>query len=143
MKVQSVITIAAIFAATHAAAQPQKPKPDWITTTNQPCKVWNPEPQPNESVTWSGDCKDGFATGTGALRWTEDGKPDMVFDGEYRDGKRNGHGVLTTPDGVVFDGEFRNDKRNGHGVLTAPNGEKVEGVWVNDELLKGGDDGPI
>lgn len=142
MKVQAVIAIAAILVASQAVAQRERPKPDWITTTNQPCKVWNPEPQPDESVTWSGDCQDGFAAGKGVLRWTEDGKPDMVFDGEYRNGKRNGHGVLTTPDGEIFDGEFRNDKRNGHGVLTTPDGKKVEGVWVNDELLTG-DEGPI
>lgn len=142
MKVQAVIAIAAILVASQAVAQREAPKPDWITTTNQPCKVWNPEPQPDESVTWSGDCTDGFATGKGVLRWTEDGKPDVVFDGEYRNGKRNGHGVLTTPDGEIFDGEYRNDKRNGHGVLTTPDGEKHEGVWVNDELLTG-DEGPI
>lgn len=120
MKVQAVIAIVAIVFASQAMAQPEKPKPDWITTTNQPCKVWNPEPQADESVTWSGDCKDGFATGKGVLRWTENGKPDVVFDGEYRNGKRNGRGVLTTPDG-----------------------DHVEGVWVDDELLTGGDDGPI
>jgi len=52
MKLQAVFAIAAIFVMSHAAAQQAKPKPDWITTTNQPCKLWNPEPQPDESVTW-------------------------------------------------------------------------------------------
>ena len=118
MKVQAVIAIAAIVFASQAVAQPQKPKPDWITTTNQPCKVWNPEPQPDESVTWSGECKDGFATGKGVLRWTENGKPEEEFDGEMRNGKANGHGVLTTPDGG-----------------------RMEGVWVDGEPLTG-DDGP-
>ncbi|HEX5280458.1 MAG TPA: hypothetical protein VFW28_10280 [Micropepsaceae bacterium] len=120
MKVQTVAAIAAMLVTSQALSQPQKAKPDWIVTTNQPCKVWNPEPQPNESVTWSGECKDGFATGKGILRWSESGKPEVVFDGEYRNGKRNGHGVLMTPDG-----------------------DHVEGVWVDDELLTGGDDGPI
>ena len=120
MKAQAAIAIAAIFLMTEGVAQPEKPKPDWITTTNQPCKVWNPEPKGDESVTWSGDCKDGLATGKGILRWTENGKPDVEFDGEYRNGKRNGHGVMMTPDG-----------------------DRVEGIWVNDELLTGGGDGPI
>jgi hypothetical protein len=120
MKPHAVIAIAAIFVMSHAAAQQEKPKPDWITTTNQPCKLWNPEPQPDETVTWSGDCKDGLATGRGVLRWTENGKPDVVFDGEYRNGKRNGHGVLITPDG-----------------------DHVEGVWVDDKLLAGDDNGPV
>ena len=116
MKLFRLMPAAAIlFAASQAAAQTGTPAaPDWITTTNKPCKVWNPEPQADESVTWSGPCKDGFASGKGVLRWTENGKPDAVFDGEYANGKRNGHGVLITPDG-----------------------EHVEGEWVNDKLLSG------
>jgi hypothetical protein len=81
----------------------------WITATNQPCKIWNPEPQPNESVTWSGQCVDGLASGKGVLRWTEDGKPDIEFDGTYARGKRNGAGVLVTPDGHRIVGEWVDD----------------------------------
>ena len=112
-----IITAAAIiFLAFQAMAQKDKPAPpDWITTTNKPCKVWNPEPQADESVTWSGPCQDGFASGRGILRWTENGKPDVVFDGEYADGKRNGHGILITPDGNHVEGEWRDDK-----LLTGP-----------------------
>ncbi len=120
MKLPALIGIAVIFVMAQGAAQQEKARPDWITTTNQPCKVWNPEPQPDESVTWSGECKDGFATGKGVLNWTENGKPDLVFEGEYRNGKRNGRGVITTPDGDHF-----------------------EGVWVDDKLLTGGGDPPV
>jgi hypothetical protein len=91
-----------------AATDDRRPA-DWITATNQPCKIWNPEPQPNESVTWSGECKDGYATGEGMLRWTLNGKPDVEFTGRYADGKRNGHGVIITPDGRRMEGEWRND----------------------------------
>jgi len=109
-----------LLAATQAMAQPDNsPKPDWITTTNQPCKVWNPSPQPNEAVTWSGECKDGLAFGQGHLRWEVNGKLDAEYDGRYVNGKRNGHGVLTLADG-----------------------RKIEGAWVNDELLQG-DENPI
>lgn len=100
-----------LFATSAALAQPsESPRPDWITTSNQPCKVWNPEPQPDESVTWSGACKDGFATGEGELKWTENGKPDAEYDGWYAEGKRNGHGVLITPGGDRVEGEWRDDR---------------------------------
>ena len=118
MKIPGTIaTVAILFVATQAVAQTNdlpdnQASPDWITTSNKPCKVWNPTPQPNESVTWSGVCKDGFATGKGILFWTENGKPDVEYDGEYVNGKRNGHGVMIFPDG-----------------------KRVEGYWVNDELL--------
>jgi hypothetical protein len=65
-------------------------------------------------VTWSGACKGGFASGKGILEWTENGRPDLKFDGEYANGKRNGPGVLITPDG-----------------------HRTEGLWVNDEPVTG------
>jgi hypothetical protein len=101
---------AALACSLPAAAQDRTASPDWITATNQNCKIWNPEPQPNESVTWSGGCKDGLASGKGVLRWTEDGKPDAVFEGEYANGKRNGAGVLTLPDGRREAGTWANDE---------------------------------
>ena len=108
-----IATAAIVFVSFGAIAQTDKSTPPgWITATNQPCKIWNPEPQPNESVTWSGPCKDGFASGKGILRWTEDGKPDAEFYGEYANGKRNGPGVMVTPDG-----------------------QHTVGNWVDDELI--------
>jgi hypothetical protein len=108
-----VATAVLLLAASHVQAA-QRAQPDWIVTTNNSCKVWNPEPQPNESVTWSGGCENGFATGKGVLKWTENGKPAVEFDGVYAKGKRNGPGVIIDPDGKRF-----------------------EGVWVDDKLVTG------
>jgi hypothetical protein len=112
------VNTALIFAAFVATAQASDPAPPgWITAKNKSCKIWNPQPQPNESVTWSGACKNGFASGKGVLKWTENGKPDAEFDGEYANGKRNGSGVLIAPDGT-----------------------RAEGMWSDDEpLVAGGD----
>src|SRR4051812_45596820 len=111
MNLKSVIAVAAfLFLASQGmAATDDRPSPDWITAANQPCKIWNPEPQPNESVTWSGECKDGYASGEGILRWTENGKPDVEFTGRYANGKRNGHGVMMTADGKRMEGDWLND----------------------------------
>jgi hypothetical protein len=102
--------LAVLAAPLSAMAQDRAAAPDWITATNQPCKIWNPEPQPHESVTWSGGCKDGFASGKGVLKWTEDGKPDAEFDGEYAAGKRNGAGTLILPDGRKMTGVWSDDE---------------------------------
>lgn len=114
MKRTGIIATAAILLVTfQVLAQTNQPaKPDWIVTSNKPCKVWNPEPQPDESVTWSGTCEDGLASGKGILKWTENGKPAVEFDGVYAKGKRNGPGVIITPDG-----------------------KRLAGVWVDDELI--------
>jgi MORN repeat len=110
MNMRRAIAVAAfLLVATPGVAQN---KPDWITVTNQDCRVWNPNPIPNESVTWSGGCTDGLASGMGLLRWMVDGKLDVEFEGRYANGKRNGHGVLKTADG-----------------------QRIEGDWLNDELL--------
>jgi hypothetical protein len=122
MTVRGIAVVAAfllaLVGATHALAQTDNSAPpDWITVSNQPCKVWNPRPVPNEAVTWSGECRDGLASGQGVLRWTVDGRLDAIFEGTYANGRRNGPGVLTTADG-----------------------RRIEGQWFNDELLTGGRD---
>ena len=107
-----IASVAGTLIAFEAGAQTNNPlPPDWITTANQPCKVWNAQPQPDQSVTWSGACVDGFASGKGILRWTENGKPDLQYDGEFKEGKRNGPGVITV------------------------DGFSVEGVWMDDNLI--------
>jgi hypothetical protein len=59
-------TVAIAFISFEAVAQTgDTTAPGWIIATNQRCKIWNPEPKPNESVTWSGPCKDGLASGKG------------------------------------------------------------------------------
>jgi hypothetical protein len=117
MKNAVLLATPLLFLGLAASAQPaprdeQKAvrPPGWIETTNNHCKVWNPEPQINESVTWSGDCKDGYASGKGVLKWTLNGKPDIVFEGVYDKGKRNGPGVITTPEGQRFQGLWMNDE---------------------------------
>lgn len=110
MKYPAIIAAAVVLLVSFAAAAQTEAGAGWITATNTPCKIWNPEPQPNESVTWSGGCKDGLASGRGVLRWTENGKPDVEFNGEYEGGKRNGAGVITMPDGKRVVGQWADDE---------------------------------
>jgi hypothetical protein len=41
----------------------------WMTDKKTGCKFWNPKLILNESISWSGECVDGKAHGTGILRW--------------------------------------------------------------------------
>jgi hypothetical protein len=45
-----------------------------------------------------------------------------LYEGEYKDDKRNGRGKYTWPDGQVYEGEWKDDKRNGRGKHTWPDG---------------------
>ena len=62
----------------------------WMEVSGRPgCYVWNPNPQPNETVTWTAACADGFAHGTGTLTWSYVGGR-QTGNGRLRDGKTDG-----------------------------------------------------
>ena len=128
---------------------------EWIADKSG-CRVWNPNPQLEESVTWSGSCANGRAQGSGTVQWSKGGTPIETDEGEWRDGRQagkgtqswssgryegeladgepNGHGVLTLQR-LRYEGEFRNGKPNGAGTLTAEN-ETLRGTW-KDGCLQG------
>ena len=45
------------------------------------CKVWNAYPEPGETFTWDGPCKDGFVDGSGILEWFLNGKFKVHYEG--------------------------------------------------------------
>lgn len=55
----------------------------YAITSNKGCRVNNPSPKPNESVTWTGPCRNGLADGHGMLAWFENGKPSGEPKQEY------------------------------------------------------------
>ncbi len=93
----------AVFLGTPAAAE-------WIKDERTGCAVWKQDPRPNESVTWSGACEGGRASGDGVLQWYKEGKPIGRYEGEYHDGKRHGRGICTVR-GTNFTCRYANDKR--------------------------------
>ncbi len=101
---------------------------NYITSTNNHCKVSNPNPQENETITWSGKCVNGFASGQGTVQWYENGEKSEVFTGVFRHGKRH-HGKVTWKSGSVYQGGWLNDYPHGYGKLTLPKSEKtIEGI---------------
>ena len=69
---------------------------------------------------YDGEFRDGKRNGQGTFTWLNGGK----YVGEYRDGKFNGQGTLTWPNGDKYVGEFRDGKRTGRGTYTWLNGGK-------------------
>jgi hypothetical protein len=82
------IVMAALAILSSAAAQAARP--NWSADSKTGCKVWNPRPIANETISWTGICGNGLAQGQGLLQWYQDGKPNGTFEGEFRDGKLNG-----------------------------------------------------
>ena len=48
--------------------------------------------------------------GDGFIKDYDDYYEDLVFEGEYKNGEKNGKGILSGEYGIIFDGEFLNGK---------------------------------
>jgi hypothetical protein len=101
----------------------------WIADTSAGCKIWNPHPQPNESVHWSGACADGFAYGRGAAQWFRNNLPFETDEGEWRTGRQAGYGTQVWPSGR-YDGQLVDGEPHGHGVMIVQ-GLRYEGDFHN------------
>jgi hypothetical protein len=128
-----------------------------MTDQKSNCQVWNPNPQLEESVAWSGTCTAGRAEGHGSVRWLRADTLTETDEGDWRDGKQIGRGSQIWPagryDGQIVDsepngrgvlalqklhyeGEFRDGKPNGTGTLTV-GADFVHGTWKDGCLQNG------
>ena len=112
--------------------------PCWQETANQPgCHIWNSEPAAEKTVTWSGRCVDGKASGKGEIVWRfrKDGQWKTTGgEGEIREGRfYHGHWVMRFHDGAVSEGPYVEDRRHGHWIWRLPDGT-IEGPYVDGEF---------
>ena len=80
---------------------------------------------------YEGEWKNGNRNGEGVFTW----KTGDKYEGEYKDGKRHGQGILTYSNGSKYLGEWKNGKRNGQGTNTQANGKVTEGIWKDNKFL--------
>jgi len=115
---------------------------DWVADSLG-CKVANPHPQPIESISWTGACKDGYAEGPGKVLWFSGGKPNGMTSGTFRRGKLAGKASVTLPHAVFqgswlpgsrLDGEFLDNRLVGSGIITRPNGQKIVVIEIDGKL---------
>ena len=121
----------------------------WLTDPGSACTVWDPLPVPDETIGWTGGCREGKASGPGVLKIFRAGSLVERNDGKFVDGKQTGHGarhnksgryvgtfkdglfdgkgVYVAPDGMHYDGEWKNGNLDGHGKLSFSSGLKYEG----------------
>jgi hypothetical protein len=108
----------------------------WQRTIDTACLVWDPLPQPDETITWSGACVNGEADGQGTevSRYRVDGEwKEERYTGSMRRGRLYGHGTLTYDNGDRYEGEFVQSRRVGQGRYTYANGDYYEGDFRNDK----------
>lgn len=78
------LTLFFVFSLSLFASQVFASQPDWIQDEKTGCEIWNTNPLPNESITYSGECKDGKAHGYGEITWYKDGKQNGNKEKSYR-----------------------------------------------------------
>ncbi len=110
----------------------------YITSTDSHCKIHNPNPKENETVTWSGKCVNGYASGQGIIQWYQNGKKTDVSIGNLRKGKANGKGKAIWGQGQSkedkYEGDWLNDYMHGQGKYTWGNGNIYIGSFKKHKL---------
>ena len=68
---------------------------------------------------------------SGNYKWLKlgDKETHSVYQGQVKDGKPNGLGVIFDPNGSKYVGSWMNGEQNGQGTETFPNGEKYVGEY--------------
>jgi hypothetical protein len=102
----------------------------WQTDPKSACAVWDALPVPDQTVGWTGGCKDGRASGPGVLTISRAGKVVERSEGEFVDGKQTGQGARDYPTGRYV-GTFKDGLFEGDGVFVGRNGMRYEGEWKN------------
>ncbi|MDQ7246973.1 hypothetical protein [Dongia sedimenti] len=107
----------------------------WMDTERPNCQVWDPYPQRNETATWSGDCRSGKAEGEGTLAWhyTDPAGNPLTYtnSGGVLAGKLEGQGTAVLPNGNRYEGMYRDGQKDGHGVFTWSD-SRYDGAWKDD-----------
>ena len=57
-----------------------------------------------------------------------------IYEGQYRDGKKDGYGELIDIDQERYSGEWVNGFRHGNGRYVKSNGNIITGTWVKNKL---------
>jgi hypothetical protein len=77
---------------------------------------------------YEGEMKEGKRNGKGTLKKAD----GSVYDGYWENDVKKGQGSFTWANGLKFEGEFSNNLRNGPGTLFLQNGKYLKATWVND-----------
>ena len=72
--IAGIVAFPGIAFAQGAAPDLSGRDPHWIKDSASNCWAANPDPEPRETIAWSGACKAGLISGEGVLSWYIDGK---------------------------------------------------------------------
>ena len=120
----------AFFVAINLEAQTYTLSEQWVDCGSS-CQFQDPHYFDGATYKWNGGCKNGKAHGIGKAEKYMDGDLISTYEGEYKNGLRDGHGRLTLKSGSVKEGTFVKGQLTGEGTLTTEDGHLYSGHFVN------------
>jgi hypothetical protein len=112
-----------------------KPVPaGWIVDDTTNCATSNPNPTPNETIRWFGDCQDGRLHGEGTLIWYLNGRETERNEGNFRNGELHGEVVTTFADGTYIVGPYKQGARNGSFMVQLADGSHTQAHYEDGRL---------
>lgn len=126
----AIAFLLSLFHITYSNAQTYTLNEQWVSCGNS-CKLLDPYYSDGITFEWTGGCKDGKAHGIGKAVKYNHGEYESTYEGEYRNGIREGHGKFIHADGSVMEGEFVSGQLIGKGTVTTDDGHIYEGNLVN------------
>ena len=55
------------------------------------------------------------------------------YEGDLKNDKKYGQGILITKEGEIYDGDWKNDEKDGKGILKLSNGNTYFGYFKKNE----------
>ena len=129
-KTHLTLWLALLFVVLNLNAQEYTLNEQWVPCGNS-CKLLDSYYSEGVSFEWDGGCKDGKAHGKGKAIKFNHGKYESTYEGEYKNGIREGHGKFSHNDGSVKEGEFVNGQLFGEGTMESDDGHSYIGHFVN------------
>lgn len=106
-------------------------KDEWVVCNSQGCKIHDPYYSDGVTLKWEGSCINGKADGYGKLTKLKNGKYESTYEGEYKNGIREGKGKFTHVKGTIQEGIFIKGQMTGLGSQTFSNGDIYNGEFIN------------
>ena len=131
MRKSIVILFVIIAAKLVSYAQAQTSKEEWVVCNSQGCKALDPYYSEGITMEWEGSCVNGKANGFGTLTKYNNGEYQSTYEGEYKNGIREGQGKFTHVDGSVKTGTFVKEQLVGEGMMIAEDGSRYVGSFIN------------
>lgn len=81
----------------------------------------------------AGKCKSGNCV-NGKGKWIT---KDYTYEGEFKNGLKDGYGVCRYKNGDIYDGDWKNDLKDGYGIYVQSDKRRFDGDWSKGYMVKG------